>query len=341
MEALSRTLDLADPARTPGAADLDAHSVYSWYRSQGASGDAIRLFLDPALDLLVGASAAEINLLGHLAMVRLAGGWAAMTATNAAGAQHQRTRNGNQSLAAFLASKLAPGAVRLSTPVTAVERTDPGVAVTTPAGAFTAAALVVATGTVVLRHIRFAPPLSPLNQLAVERSFNGTYSKFVLVYERPWWAARGLSGLAMMPEGAVRATFDTSDGNSAEGLAPRQYSLTAFLTGPLGAQWSALPAGERRAAVLDQVAAAFGEEARHPTETFEQEWMKDEWARGAPGALLGPGQFLALGAAFMAPEVNMFFAGTDNARDHPGYMEGAVIAGKDAADGVLQYLGEK
>jgi monoamine oxidase len=43
----------------------------------------------------------------------------------------------------------------------------------------------------------------------------------------------------------------------------------------------------------------------------------------------------------MAPEVNMFFAGTDNARDHPGYMEGAVIAGKDAADGVLQYLGEK
>ncbi len=351
MEALSRTVDLEDPARTPGAADLDAHSVYSWYRAQGGSGDAVRLFLDPALDLLVGASAAELNFLAHLAMVRLAGGWAAMTANNAAGAQHQRTRNGNQSLAAFLASQLAPGAVRLSTPATAVARTDSSVTVTTPAGAFTAAALVVATNTLVLRLIRFAPPLAPRNQLAAERSFSGTYSTFVLVYDTPWWAARGLSGLAMMPEGAARATFDTSDGvyPSSEdggaleaGLTPRQYSLTTFLTGPLGAQWSALSAEGRRAAVLDQVAAAFGaEEARHPVETFEQEWMKDEWSRGAPGALLGPGQFLSLGAAFMAPEGNMFFAGTDNARNHPGYMEGAVIAGEDAADSVLLHLGEK
>lgn len=199
-----------------------------------------------------------------------------------------------------------------------------------------------------LSKIRFSPPLDIVNRLSVEHSFNGVYSKCVLVYDTPWWTEKGFSGSSATPEGYARVTFDTSDGvhpTSEDkaaleaGLTPRQYSLTAFITGPRGAAWSALSAEERKAVVLAEVSSAFeAEEAKHPSEVFEMEWMNDEWARGAPAALLPPGQFLPLCGAFSEPEGNMFFAGTENATDHPGYMEGAVIAGKAAAQGVLALL---
>ncbi|GMK55022.1 hypothetical protein CspeluHIS016_0200780 [Cutaneotrichosporon spelunceum] len=342
MEELAQSVDLDDPERTRDAKDLDAHTVFTWYRAQGATADTIQLFLDPVLDLLVGASSHELNFLSHLVTVRLSGGWKAMVATDARGAQHQRTRNGNQALAVFLAAQLQPGSVRISTPATAITRGE-CVTVSTPSGDFTAHAIVMATNAVLLRHIRFEPPLAPAKQLAIERSWSGVYTKVVLVYARAWWAAAGRTGFALLPEGGVRATFESSDGVSSsadgtygDGPAPRQHSLTAFVTGPRGAELAALSATERRAAVIEQVARAFGsEEAQSPLEVFEHQWSGDEWARGAPAAMLPPGQFLALAGAFALPEGNMFFAGTENARHHPGYMEGAVVAGKEAAQKVL------
>lgn len=94
MDELAQTVDLTDPSRTPDAADLDALSMYSWYRAQGASAEEIGLFLDPMMNALVGVNASEISFLAQLAAVKICDGWANMIANNARGAQYQRTRNG-------------------------------------------------------------------------------------------------------------------------------------------------------------------------------------------------------------------------------------------------------
>ena len=59
------------------------------------------------------------------------------------------------------------------------------------------------------------------------------------------------------------------------------YCLTCFVGGAPGIAWSRLPAHERRAQVLAQVAAIYGnaEEAYKPIEVFEQEWSKEEYSK--------------------------------------------------------------
>ncbi|GMK57970.1 hypothetical protein CspeluHIS016_0500020 [Cutaneotrichosporon spelunceum] len=275
MDKLSQTVDLEDPSRTPGALDLDALSMYSWFREQGASADEIALFLDPSMNALVSLDASELSSLGQLAAIKMCGGWRNMIASNARGAQYQRTRNGNQSLATFLQSTLLPGTVRLSTPVSTIERTESSVKVTTAKGVFTSSAIILGMGPTMYSGIRFEPPLGMVNRLSVERSFNGVYSKCILVYDKLWWTEKGLSGTPSTPEGYTHVTFDTSDGVHpssgdkaalAAGLSPRQYSLTAFLVGPRGAEWALLSPEDRKAAAISEVAGAFeSEDAKNPT----------------------------------------------------------------------------
>lgn len=81
MEALAARLapklagpgaDPADPA-DPEVADLDAQSIYSWYRGQGASQRDIALYLDPVLNALYGAGSTELGFLLHAMGVRANG----------------------------------------------------------------------------------------------------------------------------------------------------------------------------------------------------------------------------------------------------------------------------
>jgi len=73
LDKLAQTLNLENPAATPDFDDLDAMSVWSWYRSQGADPDLLQLFLDPIMTSVYGVDSREIGLLTHLWGVRTNG----------------------------------------------------------------------------------------------------------------------------------------------------------------------------------------------------------------------------------------------------------------------------
>lgn len=256
-----------------------------------------------------------------------------MIETNEKGAQYQRTSKGNQHMSKYLAT-LFPDSVKLNSPVREVIQSDGSVTVKTPNGSYTGKAVIVAIGTVLLDTIEFTPPLPLQQRLAIERSFTGYYSKVVLLYKTAWWREKGFSGMAVspMPEESMQTTFDQVSGNV--------YALTAFVVGPKGQAW-AFAGGEKKGAakVVEDVARVYGcDEARHPIDVIVQQWTDEKWSRGAPGAFFGPGQ-IAIAGAFRQPTGRLFWAGTDNATEHIGYMEGAVQAGEARADDVLKLLG--
>lgn len=256
-----------------------------------------------------------------------------MIETNEKGAQYQRTSKGNEHMSKYLAS-LFPDSVKLNSPVHAITQSDSSVTVKTPNATYTGKAVIVTIGTVLLDTIDFTPPLPLQQRLAIERSFTGYYSKVVLFYKSAWWREKGFTGASFspMPEESMQVTFDQVSGSA--------NALTAFVVGQKGSAWAFDYTDEKKGAakVIEDVARVFGcDEAKHPIDVIVHQWTDEKWSRGAPGAFFGPGQ-IAIAGAFMKPTGRVYWAGTDNATDHIGYMEGAVQAGEARADDVLELL---
>jgi len=61
-----------------------------------------------------------------------------------------------------------------------------------------------------------------------------------------------------------------------------------------------------------------------------QAWQDDEFTRGAY-AFYRPGQWFTIRPILQRPHRKVFFAG-EHIADEQGFMEGAVVTGRDAAD---------
>jgi monoamine oxidase len=94
----------------------------------------------------------------------------------------------------------------------------------------------------------------------------------------------------------------------------------------------------RRAAVLANFTTYFGSKAAHPSSYFESNWTTEEWSRGCPVAIPGPGTLLAYGPALRRPFGRIHWAGTETSTYWNGYMDGAVRSAERAAREVLDQL---
>lgn len=92
---------------------------------------------------------------------------------------------------------------------------------------------------------------------------------------------------------------------------------------------------------MQQVAKIYGneEEVFKPVEVFEQEWTKEEWSKGAPCPVTGPGLLTEAGKALAERVGNLHFVGTETSDIWAGYMEGAVRSGVRGAREVTNCLG--
>ena len=90
--------------------------------------------------------------------------------------------------------------------------------------------------------------------------------------------------------------------------------------------------------MLADLERAFGPRARTPVEVVEQHWLAEPFTRGGPVAVSSPGALTALGPALRAPVGPLHWAGTETATEWCGYLDGALSAGRRAADEVLRAL---
>jgi len=333
MTSRAMELDPAEPWAHPLADVLDAMTLESWIAAQPYC-DGAKEWLRLLSRSLFPAEPGEISVLHALFYLRSGGGPEKMIGI-VNSAQQYRIAGGAQQLATGLADRLGDG-IRLASPVHGIELRNANngePAVHFDGGTAKARRVIVALPPALAGRIRYFPALPGRRDQLTQRSFMGAVIKVHVCYERPFWRDDGFSGHATSDDGMVRLTFDQTHPSSAEGM------IVGFIDARQAIAAGALPAAERRAAVVEDLTRMFGEQANRPLAYYERCWLDEEWSRGCYTGMMTPGTWTALGPALREPAGPVHWAGTETAVLWNGYMDGAIRSGEAAAAAVLGELG--
>lgn len=329
LHALTAGINLEAPWTSPDALELDSTTFHTWIEQNVGSVTA-KERLGAVTRAVWAAEPADVSLLHILFYARSNGGLGQLTSTTG-GAQERRFVAGSQSVSLKLAERLGDR-VHLDAPVWTVRRTDEEVVVGTADLEVTADHAVVALPPTLAGLIRYDPPLPPLRSQLTQRTPMGSVIKVFCSYREPFWRADDLCGQVLSDRGPVRVVFDNSPPDSEVGV------LLGFIEGADARQWMGRPVEERRAAVLANLTAYFGQRAGDPLEYREQTWAAEPYSGGCYAMYLPPGVWTSYGAALREPVGRLHWAGSDIAVHSAGYMDGAVHSGRAAAAEVLAQL---
>jgi monoamine oxidase len=322
LERMARRIDLVEPASTARARRHDTLTVETWMRRHLHTRSG-REIMRLSIKAVLATEPSELSLLHWLFYIATGGGLDSLIRTDG-GYQQDRFVGGSQEIALRVAADLGDR-VRLSAPVRRIEHTPDGVRVHTDTTTYDASAVVVATPPHLHATIEFSPALPAARNQLSHRMPPGMVTKFVAVYDEPFWRAAGLSGHATLTSGPVNMTFDNSPPDGSPG------ALVAFALAEDARALEEMSTGERRAAVLERLAELFGPRAAEPTLFHERCWAREQWTRGCYAGYFGPGGWTSFGDTLRRPEGRLFWASAETAVHAHGSMDGAVSAGERAA----------
>jgi monoamine oxidase len=333
------------PWTTPDAAVLDQQTLAAYFDAQLNSASA-RAILEVAVKAIFGAGSGELSLLFALFYLGAGGGLTNLARTTG-GAQEGRFAGGSQQLAQGMAAELGDRVV-LGAPVQTVahgsdqvtlgarlhppqaEPADPGS--THDELRVRAQRAVIAMAPALCARLEYSPALPGNRDQLCQRMPMGAVTKVHVMYEAPFWRDDGLNGQIVAPGEVIESTFDNSPEDGSHG------AIVGFIAADGCRRLDATGPEARRAAVLEQLARAFGPKAGNPVEVVEQHWPAEAFTRGGPVTISSPGALSELGPALRQPVGSLHWAGTETATKWCGYLDGALSAGVRAADEVLHAL---
>jgi monoamine oxidase len=243
-----------------------------------------------------------------------------------------RLIGGMTALITTLLEKLPESAIKLDSPVCEIQKKGARALVSVgnlekePQAQFTADKVILALPPrLAAATILFTPDLSyDLTQAMLRTgTWMAGHAKFYALYEDPFWRQTGLSGQAFSQRGPVGEIHDGS--NKDQG----PYGLTGFLN---------IPAGQRNRekalnkAILDQLAAIYGQRAAKPMNFYYQDWAKEQFT-----ATQFDQSAVHEHPVYQPPEGQtsiwdgmIHVAGSETAGQLGGYLEGALVSAKRA-----------
>ncbi|KAE8375165.1 hypothetical protein BDV26DRAFT_268349 [Aspergillus bertholletiae] len=344
VQQLAKSINLEDPASSPGAKELDQLTLQEYCIRTFESEFVTSLFNRISRSLL-GLDSDEISLLSFVYYCKSGTGINALLSSRKNGAQYIRLREGTQTFSTNMAKELSPGSLYLSTPAAEIKQCSTSgqcTVVSSTGRCFTAKKVILSVPSPLYSTIRFDPPLPESKQSLAQSNRLGYYSKIIFVFDTPWWREAGFSGSTQASDGPIEFTVDTSISDDA------QWSISCFIVGQRGRKWSQLSETERRRSAWEQLCASFqGAKAvsgkdfsiPEPINVLEYEWIKQDYFRGAPCPVAPPGLLCSIdGSASRAPFGSVHFVGTETSLEWKGYMEGAVRSGDRGAREVITVL---
>lgn len=325
---LVATVEPESPWAAPDAEALDGQTFETWLQRvcpTRAGRLAWRLFTRAVF----AAEPAQVSLLHVLFYVAAGGGVRALIETTN-GAQQDRVVGGSWEIARRLADRLgAP--IELGTAVSGIDQRNEDVVVSsTDAQTWSARSVVVALPLHLAGGLTMHPPLPSARQQALQRVPMGAVIKLHVVFERPWWRARGLSGQVLSDGAGPQVVFDNSVPGSALGV------LLAFLEGDEALAWADRGSDARADMLTARLRDLFGGDVPAPIAVVERDWTAERFTGGCYGAVLPPGVWTRFGPQLRQPFERVHFAAAELATTWAGYMEGAVRSGEAAAGAVLR-----
>ncbi len=236
-----------------------------------------------------------------------------------------------QGLAEDIAAALGPR-LRLGEPVLSVTHGDGGIMAATGSGFIEARRVLVAAPPVMASRIGFSPPLPDGVANALQAWRSGAVIKMRLRYASPFWRSAGLSGMAMWRETTGLFACDTSADDA-------HAAITVFIGGPLAQSWNQWPRDRLRAEIIGRVAAALGAEGLAPLDVFIRSWVDDRWSGGAYSDIIVDMDATDAEDILRQGTPHVRFACSELSPSFPGYVEGAIVAGRAAAARLLAERG--
>ncbi|KAJ5663220.1 hypothetical protein N7507_003951 [Penicillium longicatenatum] len=327
----------------PGAKELDSVSLHEFCLREFQS-EIIATLLNTISQSLIGVGTKEISALSFLQFCKSGTGLQFMISDTKHGAQYLRVKQGMQTISQNMAKELKSGSLWVSNPITHIEQcTKTGVCTIRSANkaVFSAKKVILSVATPLYRTINFSPPLPTEKQHLAQENFMGYYSKMLF----PWWRTAGLSGeIKAQSQGPFLFSVDTSVSDD------DQWSISCFIVGSRGLEWSKLPQKERHLSIWSQFRSAFENvnlnseriEVPKPINSLEFEWTKQDFFLGGPCPVSPPGLLSSVdGDALRKPFGNIHFVGTETALEWKGYMEGAIRSGDRGGAEVIGKLQAK
>jgi monoamine oxidase len=245
-----------------------------------------------------------------------------------------RLDGGMQALALEFARRLPEGTLQTGMPVRSVAfEADGSVLVMTDTATVAASTVVLAVPpALAVETIAFTPALPPglIQAAQAVHTWMSDTVKVVARFEAPFWRKAGLAGAALSHAGPFCEFHDHS------GPGADQAALFGFA-----------PAARLGGASMDEIAARFeehvarlwGPAAPPPSELHIADWSSDPLTAAAGRAK--PSEYWYYGTPVLRlPHIDgrLVFGSTETASAFPGYLEGAVLAGRRAAGQVLDHL---
>jgi monoamine oxidase len=246
---------------------------------------------------------------------------------------------GNDLIATALADRLPPGALRLSSPVTAIRRRPDGRYVVSVDGRPLTDAVEHVVITAPLPTLRgmdlSGAGLTPRRHRAIAEVPMGSGTKLTLQLDIPPGRHEAWPGLGLLDDPAL-VVWDASRGQPGEAGLLTLFTSTREFATALGAHGA--PDAESLTRALAVVAdLAPGLESRCTGVAWLDSWPDDQWARGSYAAF-APGQYAEFAGFLGTSDDGIHFAGEHTSLSSPGYLDGAVASGERAARDILASL---
>ena len=218
-------------------------------------------------------------------------------------------------------------------PVSAIDWSGPGIAITSPRGTITARTLIVTTSVGVLQSgaIRFTPALPHINRDGLAGLAMGASTRAALDF--------GAQRFGLKPNTSLRLRLSPRESISFGCFPFGNNIVTAYFGGDHARKVSNMSEADASAYLLDHFVSIIGEDARrHFRAGRFANWWQDPYARGGYSHAL-PGQADARAKLATPVASRMFFAGeaTGGAFGEQGAAitaGGAYLAGQAAARAV-------
>jgi len=333
IEKKCESISVDEPWECENAKEYDAMTVATYIERKFWTEEAKSQF-SGCVEMVFAVDAAEISFLFFLYTIKCAGGIHAMINT-VGGAQDSKIKRGAQHVPKVLAKKLA-GRVKLNSPVAKIDQSfkldRERVLVTTRSGdVYACKKVIVAVPPTLSTRIQYDPPLPGIRDQLCQRMPMACVTKMTVLFKSYWWRERGYSGffgnLTEIDDSyPVKAGYDLTE----------HPGIVGFILGSKCRYWGLKSLEERRDAILAQFAKMFNVSLSYVTSQMthyvEKDWTQVEFNRGAYMSIASPGAMTSCGFVLKEPIQNIHFAGTETATEWPGYMNGAVQAGRRAAD---------
>lgn len=333
LDEMTDTVPVEAPWTAPQADEWDRITVGHWLDSQGL-GPVARALQEICTVGILAMPTVEVSLLCLLQNIAVCGVTAELLAESEGGAQTKRFVGGTSLIPQGLAATLGDRIV-LNSPVLTIDHSADRVTVGCRGG-FTAVGrqVIVALAPTLAGRIMYDPPLPGIRDQLTQRMPQASAHKSFIMYDDAFWRDEGLNAQLISELGPARMSNDSCLPNASAGPG----IILAFLEGESARVAGRWPAEQRADALKAELGRHFGPRAARPVRIVEGEWASRQWTRGCYNANTGPTALIHFGSALAEPVGPIKWAATETANAWSGYMEGAVEAGRRAAQECLAEL---